>query len=276
MTVPMPSSNDVVGASTDAPAQSKNDIAENATPSVVPLSASTDTPTPTDTHPIASETPKADELVLKTYRQVGNNGITSLTFDDIVAMQQRDKATPKADDGRTEQTPPESGAKPAPARPTTPRRPRTPAQPKPTPPPIVLSEQEQAFYDLYCSLPWIKIAPEITLKVKDLCAKLAPHLTTYEQMDSLKKFMNKKEFFKGKGFNLPLVAMAINDWAMTQEMIDLKSERNGAHKNTAVHAGSTITTPDPEKEASIQKAKDALARLQEQRANQQAAARLGA
>jgi len=64
-------------------------------------------------------------------------------------------------------------------------------------------------------MPWIKVAPEITDKVKAQCGKLAPHLKTQEDLYSLRKFMNGRDFFKGK-FSLALVALALNDFAMTQ------------------------------------------------------------
>jgi hypothetical protein len=91
-----------------------------------------------------------------------------------------------------------------------------PGNKPPAAPAITLSEQEQAFYDLYCSMPWIKIPPVITEKVKELCAQLAPHLKTQQDLYDLRKFMNTKDFFRGK-FNLPVVVLAVNDWAMTQE-----------------------------------------------------------
>lgn len=116
-------------------------------------------------------------------------------------------------------------------------------------PPLTLSEQEQAFYDLYCSMPWIKVAPPITEKVKEQCGKLAPHLTTQEQMFTLRKFMNGREFFKGK-FSLTLVAMALNDFAMTQE--DVQEARKPAPPPVS----------DEERAEKLRRADAAFARLQ--------------
>lgn len=118
-----------------------------------------------------------------------------------------------------------------------------------TPPTVVLSEQEQAFYDLYCSLPWMKVAPPITDKVKEQCARLAPHLTTQEQLYSLRTFMAKKDFFKRKGFGLAMLAYALNDWAM--EQVDVQ----GARKNAPPPESET------EKQKKLARAQAALASL---------------
>ena len=77
---------------------------------------------------------------------------------------------------------------------TPPKRPpakRPPAMPEP-PKEITLTPQEQAFWGLWCNLFFNKdIAPDLTLTAYGHVRKLAPHITSAEQMESLVKRARK-------------------------------------------------------------------------------------
>ncbi len=150
------------------------------------------------------------------------------------------------------ETPTGSGASETGKKPNKPRTPRV-TTPKPAPPVLVLSADEQAFYDLYCSLPMIKIKPDVTAKVKEQCGKLAPHLKTQEELFKLSGWMRKHHYFKDKGFNLPMVVNALNEWAMTQAPIDMEEKRNEARKDAMVNTGTSLTQVVRPKETELER-----------------------
>jgi len=60
------------------------------------------------------------------------------------------------------------------------------------PPKITLTAQEQAFWELWCNLFFNKdIAPDLTMTAYGHVRKLAPHITSAEQMESLAKRARK-------------------------------------------------------------------------------------
>lgn len=91
-------------------------------------------------------------------------------------------------------SPPAGSVEPAPTvqasgftPPKRPRQPRPPAMP-PAPPTITLTPQEKAFWGLWCNLFFNKdIEPELTMTAYGHVRKLAPHITSAEQLESLVK-----------------------------------------------------------------------------------------
>lgn len=86
-------------------------------------------------------------------------------------------------------------------------------------PQIVLTEDEQRIVDFGKKDIFKAVKPQVTQKLKDECAELAPHIKTQEQFDSLLAYV------KGKlkpPYHLKNMVNALNDWLQTQEKKPLK------------------------------------------------------
>ena len=91
-------------------------------------------------------------------------------------------------------------------------KPRASQVEKPNNPIIILTQEEQAFYDLYCQMPWVAIKPKLSEGTKDMCGKFAPHLKTKEDILDLQKHMRKDKFLAKKGMSFGVMTLGLNDW----------------------------------------------------------------
>lgn len=80
-----------------------------------------------------------------------------------------------------------------------------------------LSEQERAFWDLWCSRPFNKVAPKLNQTAYKHIQALAPHVKTEEQINSLIDYSRQKLEKQGKGKVVYLGNMSgdLNDWLQT-------------------------------------------------------------
>lgn len=86
-------------------------------------------------------------------------------------------------------------------------------------PKVTLTEDEQRIVDFGKKDIFKAVKPQVTQKLKDECAELAPHIKTQEQFDSLLAYV------KGKlkpPYHLKNMVNALNDWLQTQEKKPLK------------------------------------------------------
>ena len=80
---------------------------------------------------------------------------------------------------------------------------------------ISLSSEEQRVYDFACSELFKANSPGITPKLKEECEKLAKHIKTLEQFQSLLNFVRTLPYIKGP-IHLKNLVTALNGWLQIQ------------------------------------------------------------
>lgn len=95
---------------------------------------------------------------------------------------------------------------------------------------VAYNEAEQRVFDWYCGCDFIHAKPEQDANKKKHCGKLAPHVHSQEEMQSLATFTKTwlKEHFKQEVYVVPLGNMAYSDtlnaWIAKQKQIKRVSE----------------------------------------------------